>query len=89
MRVDPYLMKCRGLTTRIRGDSSATGVKLRGPEGAQRLRATSASMAELCRSLFVSRSRDLDGARQALRFGDVHGTMSAGTAQERLVRCTV
>jgi hypothetical protein len=32
MRVDPYLMKCRGLTARIRGDSSATGVKLRGPE---------------------------------------------------------
>jgi hypothetical protein len=52
MRVDPYLMKCRGLTTRIRGDSSATGIKLRGPEGAQRLRATSDSMSELDTALF-------------------------------------
>lgn len=43
MHVDPPSLLFRDVRRPIRGDSSATGVQLRGPEGAQRLRATSAA----------------------------------------------
>jgi hypothetical protein len=51
MHVDLHPLKSRALTTRISGDSSANGVKLRSPEGAQRPRASSASTSEFCSTL--------------------------------------
>jgi hypothetical protein len=48
MHVDPPSLFFRDVRRPIRGDSSATGVQLQGPEGAQRPRALSAATSELC-----------------------------------------